>query len=87
MKKQTITPNEAKAIMEKFLKTHSGQKVFFHALRNDEKFAYVLCDQFNYFDFLNAKARMERAINNTISHCDSGYSAYKAMDCMTIERR
>ena len=83
----TITKAEAKAIMTKFLNAHTGEKVFFHALRNDEKLAYVLCDQFNYFKFLPVKERIERAIKNTIAHHDCGFDAYGAMDCMIIERR
>ena len=75
----TMTRKEAKQLMSDFLNAHKGQTVFFKALREPEKTAYVLCDQFNYFRFLRPTERLERAIKNTESHAESNYELYDTL--------
>lgn len=72
----TITKKYAMKAMKDFLNAHKGQTVYFKALSDEEKPAYVLVDHFNYFRFLPPKERLERAINNTIGHYKSNYEVY-----------
>lgn len=76
---KTIKKADANNMMRKFLTEHKGQTVYFKALSDADKAAYVLCDQFNYFTFLKPAERLERAINNTISHRDGGYEFYNCV--------
>ena len=72
-----MTKTEAKRTMREFLTKHAGTTVFFMKLTPAEKHAYVLVDSFNYFRFLPAKERLERAIKNAQGHKDSGYKFFE----------